>query len=77
MYAAPDSNNTSEIINTEITTDPDMLYTRYEDNSFELMTKEFKDKTMTSIKETFINLTGTVKNFIWGLVKCLWQLKTL
>lgn len=73
VHAESDSNNTSEIVVNEITIDPDSLYSRYEDNSFELMTKEFKDKTMTGIKETFVNLTGTVKNFIWGLVKGLGQ----
>lgn len=70
--AAPTEESVSVQI-TEVTKDVDVLYERYADNSFELLTKEYKDNNITGIKETFINLTGTVKNFIWGLVKGLGQ----
>lgn len=72
VNAAPNSQETTIQI-TETIEDVDTLYNRYSDNSFELLTKEYKDNNITGIKETFINLTGTVKNFIWGLVKGLGQ----
>ncbi|MET1995595.1 hypothetical protein [Enterococcus faecium] len=71
VQAAPSTGN--DIVVTEVTNDVDTLYERYKDNSFELLTQELEKRSITGVKETFVNLTGTAKNFIWGLVKGLGQ----
>lgn len=71
VQAAPSIDG--DIVVNEVTNDVDTLYERYQDNSFELLTQELEKRSITGIKETFVNLTGTAKNFIWGLVKGLGQ----
>lgn len=66
----PDDNG---VVVTDATTDVDTLYERYQDNSFELMTKDMESTSFTGIKETFVNATSVLKNIIWGAVKTLGQ----
>lgn len=53
----------------EVTTDVDQLYKNYKENSFELMTNEYKG--MNPLKKLSYNVAGVMKNFVWSGVKML------
>ena len=71
-YAAPEPDENKVVIR-EPTTDVDTLYDTYKDNSFELMTQDMEEQSLTGIKEAMVNSSATMKNFTWGAVKGLGQ----
>lgn len=72
VFAAPEPDENKVIIR-EPTTDVDIIYENYKDNSFELMTQDKKQESWTGIKESFVNFSSTIKNFTWAGVKGLGQ----
>ena len=71
-YAAPEPDENKVVIR-EPTTNVDTLYDTYKDNSFELMTQNMEEESLTGIKEAMVNSSATMKNFTWGAVKGLGQ----
>lgn len=71
-YAAPEPDENKVVIR-EPTTNVDTLYDTYKDNSFELMTQNMEEESLTGIKEAIVNSSATMKNFTWGTVKGLGQ----
>lgn len=61
------------VVITDATTDVDTIYSRYKDNSFELMTNEMESTSFTGIKESIVNATAILKNITWGGVKSTGQ----
>lgn len=72
VFAAPEPDE-NKVVVREPTTDVDTIYENYRDNSFELMTKEYKDNVFGKVKEAFVNSSAMLKNLIWGAVKGLGQ----
>lgn len=63
-----------EVKVNEVTTDPNTLYDRYKDNSFELMTKE--QDGASGLKKHLSNFSGTIKAFFWEFTKGLGNFNT-
>lgn len=63
-----------EVIVNDVTTDPDTLYERYKDNSFDLMTKE--QEGTSGFKKHLSNFSGTIKAFFWEGTKGLGTFNT-
>lgn len=63
-----------EVKITAPTTDPNVLYDRYKDNSFELMTKEKEGSS--GLKKMIANFSGTIKTFFWEATKGLGNVNT-
>lgn len=72
VFAAPEPDE-NKVVVREPTTDVDTIYENYKNNSFELMTKEYKDNIFGKVKEAFVNSSAMLKNLIWGAVKGLGQ----
>lgn len=63
-----------EVKITDPTTDPNTLYSRYKDNSFELMTKE--KEGASGLKKYIANFSGTLKSLVWEGTKGLGNINT-
>lgn len=72
VYATPEPDDNHVVI-TPATTDVDTLYQQYKDNSFELMTQELEQGSLTGVKEAIVNSSATLKNFTWSGVKGMGQ----
>lgn len=63
-----------EVKITDATTDPNVLYDRYKNNSFELMTKDKEGSS--GLKKMIANFSGTIKTFFWEATKGLGNVNT-
>lgn len=63
-----------EVKITDATTDPNIIYSRYKDNSFDLMTKE--KEGVSGLKKYIANFSGTLKNLIWEGTKGIGNINT-
>lgn len=63
-----------EVKVNDVTKDPNTIYDRYKDNSFELMTKE--QEGASGLKKHLSNFSGTIKAFFWEFTKGLGNFNT-
>lgn len=54
----------AKVKENSVTNDPDVIYKRYKNNSFELMTKE--QSGLNPFKKSSGKITGVLKNIAWG-----------
>lgn len=69
-----DKEDEDTVKESSVTNDPDTIYERYKDNSFDLMTKEASN--LTPFKKSAGKVTGILKNISWAGSRSLGKFNT-